>query len=123
MKMLLTLAFALTLTSLTSFAATYDGQGNETEYGVETCQMDVTNTGMKTIVVMRALNEEVSAVVSDDTEVDFTLNTTSKGKSKSSLTIKASGKIKDNKPVSYSLEITSNDPMMGKDKQSINCKF
>lgn len=121
MKMLL--AIALAFASLSSFAATYDGSGKETEFGIETCQMDVTTNGVNTIIVMRALNQEVSAVVSNDTEVDFSLNTTSKGNLKSSLVIKASGKLKNDKPVSYRLDIASSDSMIGKNKESINCKF
>lgn len=79
---------------------------------------------------MLALNQEIATVVNEGDEVNFNVQLSSTAKStmegkkiKGSISIKASGKMKNLKPVSYHLEITSNDPLMGSDKESIDCKF
>lgn len=125
------LSFALMLASLSSFAATYEGEGKQTEFGSETCSMSVTDIGGSNVVIkMLALNQEVTTIVADGDETNFEVLLTSNAKSavngknvKGSLSVKASGKLKNSKPVSYRLEITSNDALMGNDKESINCKF
>lgn len=128
MKTLSTIA--LMLLSVSAMSATYTGQGKETEFGTETCLMSVESTGINVVIKMMALNQEVATVVSDGDELDFNvvLNSTSKTvvqgeKMKGALTIKAVGKLKRLRPISYRLEVVSSDSFMGSEKEIIDCKF
>ncbi|MFV8251118.1 hypothetical protein [Bdellovibrio bacteriovorus] len=121
---------AIFMISTISFAETFDGHGRQTEFGEETCGMIVESTGPSLVVKMIALNQEVTAIVADGDEVNFKVQSESDAKfavdgekQTGALKIKASGKIKKGKPVSYQLEVQTADSLMGTDKETIHCKF
>ncbi|MNL28104.1 hypothetical protein D3C87_1497350 [compost metagenome] len=119
------------LISATSLAETYEGHGDKTEFGTQTCGMIVTETGGTSFVIeMHALNQEVIAIVSDGAESNFDvqMNSDSKQladgkKATDTLKIKASGQLKNGKPVSYNLEVRYNYAELGKVVETIHCKF
>lgn len=121
---------ALMLASVSALSATYTGQGKESELGVETCWMSVEPNGVNVILKMMALNQEVATVVSEGDELDFNVVLTSTSKTdvqgekmKAALTVKATGKLKGLRPISYRLEIVSKDSFTGSEREVIDCEF
>jgi hypothetical protein len=118
------------LIGATSFAETYAGHGDQTEYGEETCGMIVEPTGETLVIKILAIDQEITAVVADGDDVNFKVEMQSdakftvEGKKQTGkLKIKVSGQLKDSKPVSYKLETEASDSVTGQDNETINCKF
>lgn len=91
------------LTSMSSFAQTYNGYGEESEAGEEVCSITVTRQAEDTIELkLFALGQEVRTVVQDAPEINFKVNTESP--SLPVANIRVNGLIKDGMPVSFDIQ-------------------
>jgi hypothetical protein len=124
------LLFSALFIGTTSFGETYSGEGDETEIGVQTCDMTIQDVGPASMVTMRALGQEVSTLVLGGDDVNFKTQLESDAKytadgteQTGTLKITASGKIKNGKPVAYRLTVEAADALMGNDTETVNCKF